>query len=226
MARRSRVVVIEGPVWDGLIAALSDAVTRGDQRELADRLDGLETEGTPLQELSALPVRSCSAVDEETVLSVDRCTAGRGCPVQDECPLVRDEPDDMGRSDLSRALGRAVDAAGRPVPAAVADELARLRGGVERLLRASGRVGADSPPRARTSIAVLDMALRRGGVAAATGPFLRAGELEQVAAFVPPGSGRADAALADLEAWLRRTVCDESALVEITGDRPRRRGGG
>jgi hypothetical protein len=226
MARRSRVVTIEGPVWDGLLVALADAVTRGDQRELAERLGGLETEETPLQDLSALPVRSCSAVDEEAVLSVSRCTAGRGCPVQDECPLVRDEPGDMGRSDLSRALARAVDAAGQPVPATVAAELARLREGVEQLLRASGRVGPDSPPRARTSIAVLDMAVRRGGVAAATGPFLRAGELEQVAAFVPPGSGRADTALAELEAWLRRTVCDENALVELPGDRSRRRGGG
>ena len=218
MGKRARVLVIDGPVWDGLLDALSDAVLKGDHRELSDRLGGLSIEGAPLQDLSALPVRSCSAVEAEAVISAARCTAGRGCPVQEECPLVRDAPADMERSDLSRALARAVAASGRPAPAGLAPGMTRLREGVDRLLQASGRVGAESPPRARTSLAVLDMAVRRGGVAAATGAFLRSRELEQVAAFVPPGSGREEPELAALEAWLRETVCGESALVEPAAD--------
>jgi hypothetical protein len=215
MLPASRLLVIPGPAWDELLEALSAAVVKGDQRKLAERLDPLAVGGTPLQDLAALPVRSCSAVDEETVLSVLRCTAGRGCPVQEECPLVRSEPEDMARSDLARALTAAVEASGHPAASGGGARLEGLRDGVERLLQASGRVGSESPPRARTSIAVLDMAVRRGGVAGATGPFLRARELEQVAAFVPPGSGRGHDELSRIEAWLRETVCGGNGLVEV-----------
>jgi hypothetical protein len=215
MAGGRGLVAVEGQAWDGLLSVLADAVQRGDTRGLGQRLAGLDAGEEALQDLAALPVRACSAIGGEGLLRAGNCSAGRGCPVQEECPLVRGDPSEMGRSALGRALGAAVDALRRPGEDPPVADLEELRGWVEQLLRASGRVAPDSPPRARTSVTVLDMSLGRGGVAGVTGSYLRSGELEQVAAFVPPGSGQQEEGLAEIEAWLRRSVCLESALLEI-----------
>lgn len=216
MAGQARLAVVEGTEWQALVDGLRAGIERGEHRALGRQLKamGVDEPGA-LQDLAALPVRACSAVDEDAVLSMERCTAGRGCPVQGECPLVRSTPDDMACSALARGLRAAIERceiADVSAPVETLDELGRA---IERLLEASGRVSPDSPPRARTSLAVLDMARRRGGVAGVTGPFLTASELEQVAAFVPPSSGATEPDLAGVEGWLRQVVCFERALAEV-----------
>lgn len=215
MQDRLQLALLDGSQWDGILDALREAVVRGDSRRLGEQLATASAGERALQDLAALPVRACSALDEDVVLSPIRCSAGRGCPVEEECPLVRGAPDEMSSSALAEALRGVVRDGVETVDAAVAADMAQLRERIDRLLRASDKVGPESPPRARTSLAVIDMSLRRGGVAGATGPFLRARELEQVAAFVPPGSGRGEEGLAAIEAWLRRAACRERALLTV-----------
>jgi hypothetical protein len=215
MPGASGLVIVDGQAWDSLLSTLADAVSKGETRGLRERLAGLEAAEEALQDLAALPVRACSAVDGEGLLRPGSCTAGHGCPVEPECPLVRSDPAEMGSSALGLAVTAAIESAGTAAENAPVDGLDRLRGGIEALLRASRRMGPESPPRARTSLTVLDMALGRGGVVGVTGPYLTAAELERVAAFVPPGSGQGEPELAEVEAWLRKTVCRESALLEI-----------
>lgn len=101
----------------------------------------------------------------------------------------------------------------RPLPAAPFVDLAGLAAPLEDLLERAGRPG--DPGRARTAPDVLRAALARGGPLGATGAYLTGPELEQVAAFVPPGSGRGDPRLAPVEAWIRRAVSHEAAVVEL-----------
>jgi hypothetical protein len=109
----------------------------------------------------------------------------------------------------------------KSLPAAPFATLAELPLLMQQLLERSGRLHADSPPRVRTALTVVDLSLRRGGPVGATGPFLTGAELEQVAAFLPPGSGRGDARLGPVEAWIRRAVSAEVALVDPAPGRSR-----
>ncbi len=217
--RRGRLVAVEGALFGELVEVLGRALVEGRRRPLA-RLAAREGVGAEeaLAELSAFPAGACPAADPAVGLAVARCTAGRGCPVQGECSLVAGDrhPADSRTASLVRdLLGRW--AAGRP--ASPVDTVAGLLPPVRGLLERSGRAGPGAPPRARTSLALLEMAISRGGIAGATGPFLLAGEAEQMAAHVPPGAGRGDPSLAPVEAWLRRVVSGEDALVELAGRR-------
>ncbi len=215
------VVGVDRQLWGELLAVLAEALRENSRRPLA-RLADREgvTPDEALRDLAALPVRSCSAVDPSPngTLRVASCTAGRGCPVEDECPLVRGAA--AGRASIvtsgpAQLVGVLVRRWIRPLPDAPFATLAEFGPLVDRLLERSGRAGHDAAPRARTAHAVIDVSLHRGGPFGATGPYLTAAELEQVAAFVPPGSGRGDALLHPAEAWLRRAVSAEVALVDL-----------
>jgi len=209
---------VDGARWRELLAALDAALAKGRRRELSQLAACADVAADEaLRELAAFPARSCSAVEAGVGLARARCRARAGCPVSEECPLVaRRGPEGLASS----APGRLVAALARKwrrddQPAPPVSGLAELAERVPALLERSGRVPPGSPPRARTSIAVLDLALGRGGPFGATGPFLGAAEVEQVAAFVPPGSGRGAAGLAETEAWLRWAASAEVALVEL-----------
>lgn len=209
------MIAVDRQLWQELLVVLDEAL-EGSRRPLARMA---EREGVApdeaLRDLAALPARACAAVEKGSILRAAACRAGAGCPVEDECPLVRgggrDAIQRSGPAHLVRVLVQRWTRPLPPAPFAGMPEFARM---VDRLVQHSGRVGPNSPPRARTANAVLDLALRRGGPFAATGPFLTGPELEQVAAFVPPGSARGDALLVPPEAWLRRAVSAEVAVID------------
>jgi hypothetical protein len=212
---------VDRRLWEELLAALDEALHEQRRRPLARIAEREEQEADEaLREVAAFPSRSCAALERGAGLRAESCLAGAGCVVEDECPLIH------GRGSAGirgSALGLLVAALvarwRRPLPPAPAHSLADLRPLVEMLLARSGRVTAESPPRARTALLVLDVAVRRGGPLGATGPFLTGQELEQVAAFVPPGSGAGDARLGPVEAWIRKAVAAEAALVDVIGGR-------
>jgi hypothetical protein len=207
---------VDGPALTEILEVL-DAAAGGKRRILARVAARAEIDASSaLQELGALPTSSCSAIEAGVGLTPSRCTAGSGCAVEAECPLVRGgEPGRMRASALAELVRRLVARARKPMAEAPVADLAGLAEGVDALLAASERVGPDAPPRARTSMLLLQVATRRGGPFAAVNGFLTAAELEQVAAFVPPGSAREAPSLAPVEAWLRRAATDEVGLVEV-----------
>lgn len=209
------VRAVDGQLWQELLAALDAAVCDGSRRPLG-RL--AEREGLPvhdaLQELEAFPARSCAALERGAALRPVACTANRGCPVARECPLVRGGAAGIAASAVASFVGTCAERWTKALPPAPFRDLEELLPAVERLLERSGRTGPDTPPRARTARSVVAVAIRRGGPVGATGPFLSLAELEQVAAFTPPGSGRGDPALGPVETFLRRAVCAEVALVD------------
>jgi len=215
---------VDGALWQELMTVLDDALSGERRRALVRLAEREETAGDEAaRELAAFPARSCEALAPGVGLAPERCTAGRGCPVADECPLVRDGgAGAIRRSALAQLVAALVERWRRPLVAAPFPSLAELPALVEQLLARSGRIGPDSAPRSRTATTVLDVAIHRGGPLGATGPFLLALELEQVAAFVPPGAGRGDGRLGPVEAWLRRAVAGEVALLDQPGGRPGR----
>lgn len=210
-------VALDRVLWHEFLAVLDEAVAEGARRSLV-RLaarEGLAADEAQ-RELAAFPTHDCVALERGAGVRVAACTFDTGCPVAEECPLVRGG---SSASIATSALGQLVRAfaehVARPLAAAPFARLAELPPLLEQLLERSGRLGPDAPPRARTSLAVLDVALRRGGPFGATGPYLSGAELEQLAAFVPPGSGRDDPRLGPVEAFVRRAACAEVALVDL-----------
>lgn len=217
MTDTRRLAAVDGALWGELLTVLDAALQDGRRRPLLRLADREETPAEEAaRELAPFPGSSCAALEYGVGLAPAHCIAGRGCPVEDECPLVHGEgAPGIGRSALGQLVATLAGRWRRPLAPAPATALADLAPFLEQLLARSGRTGPDSPPRSRTSVAVLDLALRRGGPLGATGPFLTSAELEQVAAFLPPGSGRGDPRLAPVEAWIRRAVCAEVALVDL-----------
>jgi hypothetical protein len=214
---------VDGALWQELLAVLDGALHDGRRRalvRLAER-EQISAEEAGL-ELAAFPARSCAALERGVGLTPARCVADQGCPVREECPFVQGQgPAAIGRSALAHLVGALAHRWRKPLPAAPFATLAELPALVRQLLERSGRIRTDSPPRARTALAVADLALRRGGPVGASGAFLTAAELEQVAAFLPPGSGRGDPRLAPVESWIRRAVSAEVALVDPASGRSR-----
>ncbi len=213
--RRPPLVAVDGALLGELVGVLGRALVEGKRRPLG-RLaarEGLAADEA-LAELAAFPAGACPAADPAVGLALARCRAGAGCPVEDECALVAGGRGPAGSRTAALVRGM-VEGWILELPAAPVAVLADLLDPLRALLERSGRVGPDAPPRARTSIALVEMAVSRGGIAAATGPFLLATEAEQVAAHVPPGAGRGDRELAPVEAWLRHVASREAALVEL-----------
>jgi len=218
VSRRGPVTLpVAGAPWQALLDALDAAVSGGPRRGIARLAEQEEIDaGEALRELAAFPARSCTAREARVGVNPGRCSASAGCPVADECPFARrGDPAAIARSHTARFIaalaGRTVLAA----PEAVALPFVVLESALAALVERSGRSGPEAPPRVRTGLAVAGLARRRGGPFGATGPFLAAAELEQVAAHVPPGSGRGDRELAPVEAWLRRATAHDAALVEL-----------
>ncbi len=222
MTRVKGPAAVDGAAWQELLTVLDDALHGGRRRALLRLAEREETAAEEAaRELAAFPGRSCAALERGVGLAPGRCLAGRGCPVEIECPFVRgSDARAIARSALSSLVAALVVRWRRPLPSAPVASLDEFPPLIERLLLQSARIEPGSPRRVRTSLAVVDVAIRRGGPLGATGPFLTSGELEQVAAFVPPGSGRADQQLAPAEAWIRRAVCAEVALVDLPADAP------
>ena len=210
------LLALEGRLLDELLEVLGDAAD-GRRRILA-RLaarEGLDA-GSALEELGALPVAQCSARDDEAVLRPADCTAGGGCIVDSECPLVHEGgAQAIARSATASLLRAFVRHWARERPPAPVEHLADLERPIAAMLAASARVGEEAPPRARTSLMVLALAARRGGPFGAFRAYLRQGEFERLAAHLPPGSGRGMPELRSVEAWIRRLTLLECALVEL-----------
>ncbi len=217
MSRRSPVTLpVAGAPWQALLEALDAAVSGGQRRRVARLAEQAELDaGEALRELAAFPARSCAAREPQVGVNPDRCSAGTDCPVAGECPLAcGGSPGAIARSHTARFVATLADRAVLSAPEGVALPFVALETALSALVERSGRAAA-APPRARTGLAVTALARRRGGPFGATGPFLVAAELEQVAAHVPPGSGRGDRELALVEAWLRRATAYDAALVEL-----------
>ena len=218
MIRRAPVTVaVAGAAWQALLDALDAAVGDGRRQAIVRLAEQEETDaGEALRELAAFPGRRCAAREPRLGIGPARCTAGTGCPVAEACPLARGgDPAAIARSHTARFVAALARRRALPAPERVEFGFDALAEALASLLERSGRCGPGAPPRARTALAVVDLARRRGGPFGATGPFLAAAELEQVAAHVPPGSGRGDRDLALVEAWLRRATALDAALVEL-----------
>ncbi|UCF66633.1 MAG: hypothetical protein JSV80_12685 [Acidobacteriota bacterium] len=210
------LVPIDGAVWSEMLDALTKAIGGGRKRRLlrlAER-EHLEVDDAA-RELAAFPAAACVALHESIGLSPSRCLAGRGCRVEDECSLVSLGHRSVAGSALAGLVRALVRRRRRSLPAAPLPTLSHWARPIRELLERSGTFGADAPPPACVPLALIDRALQRGGPLAATGAFLTKAEMEQLAAFVPPGSGRGDDALSPIEGWLRRAVLEEVALVEM-----------
>lgn len=203
---------VDGAQWRGVLDALRTAVLQGRSRALLRLLEEASAPGEEAQrELAAFPRNSCAALSEETGLSPERCRAGRGCPVEKECPF----PGRLAASSLGRSVALLAHRGVLPLSPGPEKTVSGLRGDLARLLDDHPLLRDNPPPRSRASLAILDLALTRGGLLGATGPFLTAQEMEHVAAFLPPGSGRIKPDLAPVEAWVRRAASAEAALVEF-----------
>lgn len=216
MSRRPSLVAIEGCAFDEALEVLAGALIDGRRRgllRLAAREDLEEDELR--RELVAFSGLACPAFEAGVGLVASRCH-GDACPLIGECPLVREGPEDLHRSAIGRLIATLVDRWRRPgiepCPCPGFDSLAPA---LESMLEGAGIHAATAPPRARTSLALVDLARQRGVLPGPVGPFLRAGEFEQLAAFVPPGSTRDNPGLAPVEAWLRRVAAEEAAVVEL-----------
>lgn len=219
----SSVRMVEGAPWKELVDLLGAALAEGKRRGLLRfaAQQGLE-EDEVRRELAAFPGGACAAVDPLFGISVGRCLAGSGCPVLDECPLVTSDPAQMRRSAIGSLVCRAVECwVPEEFPECPLLTLGAFRAPLERMLARCGLDIREGPPRARASLALVDLAVGRGGPPGVEGGFLSAEEAEQLAAFLPPGSGRGDPALAPVEAWLRRVATEEGAIVQL-GPLPRR----
>lgn len=218
MIRRAPVVVaVAGAPWQALLDAVDSAVVGGRRQAIARLAEQEEVDaGEALRELAAFPGRRCAAREPRLGVDPARCTARAGCPVGEECPLARGgDPRAIARSHAARFVAALARRRALPAPERVGLGFDALVEALVALLERSGRCGPGAPPRARTALAVVELARRRGGPFGATGPFLAVDELDQVAAHVPPGSGRGDRELALVEAWLRRAAAHEAALVEL-----------
>ncbi|MCU0230538.1 MAG: hypothetical protein MUC67_04070 [Acidobacteria bacterium] len=215
--RRAVTVPVAGAVWQALLEALDAALGEGRRQALARLAEQEELDASEaLRELAAFPARRCAAREPRVGVDPGRCGASAGCPVVDECPLVRDGSSaSIARSHTARFVEGLARRHELAAPEGVALSFDALRDALAGLLSRSGRCGPAAPPRARTALVVADLARHRGGPFGATGPFLAAAELEQVAAHVPPGSGRGDRELTRVEAWLRRATAHDAALVEL-----------
>lgn len=225
MSAEDRIVAIEGALFAELVKVL-DGALRGKRRALA-RLaarEGVEP-GNALEELGAFPSSSCAALEEGAGLRPALCTAGTGCPVSEECPLVDESgAESLGSSDLAVLVASLLRCGLRPMPPCPLEGLGAFRQPIEELLARSPRIAEDAPPRTRTSLTLLDVAERRGGLVGAGSAFLAPGEVESVAAFVPPGASRGEPRLVAVESWLRRAAISEVALVEgLAAPRPLKR---
>lgn len=212
-ARSPRLSAVEGRVWNDLLEALITALARGRPRPLRRLIEDAGLQAVLVErELAAFPGGACAARSDLLGLDMGRCLAGKGCPVEKECPF----PGSGVGSHLGRALSSL--ARGGIVPLVCSsplNTLSDLRRDLAELLLDHPRLAGAAGPRARTSLALLDRALARGGPLGATGPFLPAPELEQIAAFLPPGSGRRKPEKAAAEAWLRRVASAGAAVVEF-----------
>jgi hypothetical protein len=218
VSRRGPVAVpVAGAAWQALLDALDAALGDGRRQAVARLAEHEELDaGEALRELAAFPARRCGAREPRLGVDPARCTARAGCPVGDECPLARGgDPRAIARSHTARFVAALARRRTLAAPEGVALPFDALAGALAALLERSGRCGPGAPPRARTALAVAELARRRGGPFGATGPFLAPAELEQVAAHVPPGSGRGDRELERVEAWLRRATAHDAALVEL-----------
>jgi len=209
------LVAVEGRLLDELLDVLREAV--GGKRRILARLasrEGLDA-ARSLEELGAFPAAQCAARHDEAIVDPSGCTAGGGCPVEAECPLIRGGGSDAIRASATAGLlASFVERWARPLPPPPVRRLADLEQPIARLLEASPRLAGGAPPRARVSLTVLAVAVRREGPFGAFRAFLRQGELERLAAHLPPGSGRAVPELRPVEAWIRRLTLLECALVE------------
>ncbi len=208
------IATLSGTAWEELLEALRGALTRGGRRALSRLARSAELEADDaLRELAALPAQGCQAVQAEIGVAPAHCSLSRGCEFAGECPLLQRRAANINAS----ALGRLVEGLGRSYRisygSAPVGHLAAFRGPLKAMLEARGLCDVAAPPRARSSLVLLDLALERGGPIGLPGPFLSATELEQLAAFIPPGSG-ISASDAVLEAWIRQGVCRECALLE------------
>ncbi len=215
MKRPSGLFAIDGGHVDELLAALDAALGSGARRDLVRLAERNELQADDaLRELDAFPSRECSALSSGLGLSMSRCTAGSGCPVADECPLVHGgTPDRIGQSALAALVMSLLERWRKSYPAAPVQDLSAMREVVSLMLDRRGINAASAPPRARTSLAILDLAIGRGGPVGAVSAVVTAAEVEQIAAFLPPSSGRGESTLTAAEAWLRLDAAAEAALV-------------
>lgn len=223
MSAASGIVAVDGALLSELLSIATQAL-RG-KRRLLGRLaarEGIDSHDA-LEELGAFPDSACTALDDSAGLRPALCTAGRGCAVADECSLATSGDSRLIALSATASLVRRLALSwSRPFESSPVRSLSDLAYPVAQLLERSGCAGQDTPPRARTSLALIDMAARRGGPLGALDAFLTQQEVEQVAAFIPPGSGRGDDALLRIEGWLRRAATLEVALVESTSRESRR----
>ncbi|MCE5247290.1 hypothetical protein LLG88_10275 [bacterium] len=208
-ARRSSLALAPRAGFDELLAACAEAPGRRRRRALARLSDDAALVEAAVAELAEWPAARCAAVDEACGVVSGRCGAGGACAVEEVCPLAAEGT--LGGGAAARLIGAAAARLRIEAPAAPCARLEELRSLVERLLARDGRAAA----RRGEALAALDLALARGGLFGATGPFLRGAEMERVAAFTPPGCGRGDALLAPVEAWIRRAAIMDAALVEL-----------
>jgi len=215
-SRRPRAV--DGARWQEMLTLLDAAMRQGRRRgliRLAER-EGISS-AEASRELAAFPSKQCSALEEGMGVRVSACTAAKGCAAAEECPFVRGsrDPSKIARSAtavmIEQMACRLLEASPQPAVASLSELISPVRD----LLEESGRVGIDAAPRARTSLVLLDLAVKRAGPVDATGAYLTASEVELVAAFIPPQSARSSRRLREIEAWIRRVAASESALVEV-----------
>ncbi|MDQ7007759.1 MAG: hypothetical protein Q9Q40_11040 [Acidobacteriota bacterium] len=215
MSAAAGLVAIDGCAFDELLEGLAGAFVDGRRRVLL-RLAGREgfEEEELRRELVAFSGLECPAREPDVGLVVSRCR-GAACALFGECPLVREGPGDLHDCATGRLVASLVERWRRnvdPCPCPGFDDLASA---VESMLEGVGIHAASAPPRARTSLALVDLARQRGSLPGLAGPFLRVGEFEQLAAFMPPGATRDHPGLAPVEAWLRRVASEEAAVVEL-----------
>lgn len=211
------ILGLAGGLFEEWIKALEEAVQRRGSRLLSRlaRREGVAAEEA-LREISAFPSRDCSAWVEGAILASARCSAGKGCPVEMKCPwALEGGAAAIRRCRLGQFIEQFLLRKKQTLPAPPFSGLAALIPEARALLERSGKAGPKSPERVRTAPAVLEKVVLRGGILGVTGPFLTLAELELVAAFIPPGSGRGDPHLAEVEGWIRRAVSQQLAVVEF-----------
>ena len=208
-ARGANLALAPRSGFDDLLSACAEALGRRRRRALARLSDDAALVEAAVAELAEWPGARCGAADEACGVVSGRCGAGGACAAAAVCPLL--EGGALGGGAAARLIGEAAARLRIDAPAAPCARLEELRTLVERLLARDGRAAA----RGGEALAAFDLALARGGLFGATGPFLRGAEMERVAAFVPPGCGRGDALLAPVEAWIRRAAILDAALVEL-----------
>lgn len=161
--------------------------------------------------IQAFPRRECAALREQIALALDGCTAQTGCQVATACPLVtHGQAASLTRSAVAIMARDLIGGSEKSFPAAPLESLEQMRGAVLEMLRL---LPTDAPPRARTSLVILDLAIARGAPLGVAASFLRSSEVEQVAAFLPPDSSSEFEHYRQFEGWLRLAASSEAAIV-------------